>query len=89
MPITGTIVSLDAVQVDETLLVEMSDGSLREMYCWRKLAAFELRSLRYLRPDQLVEQCRRHNAWAMMQANINLHHYKLHRYGEGYHLRGY
>ena len=83
MPITGTIVSLDAVQVDETLLVEMSDGSLRELTCWKRLDAFELRSLRYLRTDQLVEECRRHNAWARMEAHVRLNnqrHDRL-RYG--------
>lgn len=81
-----TVVSRECVVCDSTLIVEFTDGTVKEFNLpWGKPTA-RLEWLTFERIKEILL------AWAQSRASTyrkNLHNYKLTRYGHNYSARGY
>jgi hypothetical protein len=86
---TPTVVSMSAIYVASIVLVEFSDGSVREYRCHQAQSDSDLRSFRFQTHEQLVEICRGINYDAQQSARHNLHMDKVRRLGQDYARRGY
>lgn len=89
MAFSLTIVSREVVWCDGRLLVEFTDGGLRDYAFYARPNDLTLRMLRHQTHESIVETCRESNRLHIVTCRANLHLSKVQRFGHGYQHRGY
>lgn len=85
-----TTVALDLVQVDYSVMAEMSDGTVHVLSVpWGQPDPVIVRGWRYKTREQLTELARAHNTVRRLDMADRLHLDKVRRLGHDYRARGY
>ena len=84
-----TVVSNEIIQCDHLLMVVFTDEHLTTYTCWKRLDDYEIKRLRFLTHDQLVEKCRDYNYEFHLNACLAHHERQVQTLGWDYLQSGY
>lgn len=83
------VVSNEIVQCDHLLMVVFTDEHLTTYTCWKHLDEYQLKRMRFLTHEQLVEVCRDYNCEAKQEAWLAHDIRQSQTLGWDYRQRGY